>query len=355
MLEIAKDESLYSFIFRTHIVFGINDFSNIVTSQGLIQYIPVMLSGTLEHYHPIDQRKILELIIREYSLDYGQSVFEHPREIFIFLDYILSNKRKLTENRANGIHLSYCLKCIRDHINQHGFGFFSYKWSFINQCEIHRVPISSVKQSSSYNTLKVMKSVISGINPPDLNDHIFNKSDVNYISYTKNKKILHILPCLRVAIDLFVDDFLFNMGRESEKEIIRSAIGRGTHFSTYYSRKYRLKDLQNIFFYLKEVDNPKMEAFWNSKVDEILLVNNVNPTNNTVVEHKVKDKECRTCRLEGCAIKGVTSKAEVRNPVEFKELDKFFIMPLGNNRALSYKPKRLYDVLAIHQSNTVYG
>ena len=133
MLKILEDESVHSFIYRTHAVNGVFDYSNIISSKGKWVQYPKILKNSLPLYEPINEAEILR-VLRDIGLaSTPDTIFQSPfgyRQTLKSFFRFHSTRKRASSNKA----IKYCLECIKEQITKYGVGYINVTWSSNNHC-----------------------------------------------------------------------------------------------------------------------------------------------------------------------------------------------------------------------------
>ena len=199
MLKIQKDESIHSLIYRTHMLNGISNFTNLVGSTGCWTSFPKILQGTLCYYKPIDEPLILSLMQQVGLAMKPQSMFDNPMgyidEFFDFFRLATYPKSRSFRNKK----IKYCLNCIQDSIKQIGFGYFNVNWYYGDFCSKHNRPLLYIKATNQKSAINLLHLVYLGRNPKDYGE-CMRQTDYDYIYHNEKTQVDFIAPCLASVV-----------------------------------------------------------------------------------------------------------------------------------------------------------
>jgi len=156
-----KDESLFSFLFRTQLLYGCLDFSNLITFGGRIRN---HLKGQQELI-PLYQR-INEVLLNSILNDYEpkQTSFSHPySHLTIVKDFLHSGFSHRHENRCDS--LRYCDMCIEKSYSYYGVSYLKRQWGITKYCDVHKRSLSVFLPVSYENSVESMIKIVSGVLP----------------------------------------------------------------------------------------------------------------------------------------------------------------------------------------------
>ena len=213
MLKISKDESLHSLIYRTHNLYGISNFSNIITFQGMWCVLPRILDGSIEYYNPYDDDLLLS-IMRDFKFSgRNKMTFNNQRKYLNKLNIFFASSQNFI-GKAKSI--KYCLKCIREHIVEHGHGFIHAAWSDSFDCPKHKKNLFYISETSRTSTLTALKEIYRGEHPEEY--FLCTKEEVE-LSFKNNNSICYdsdfdmnymVVPYLRYIFEIYIKPTIEN-------------------------------------------------------------------------------------------------------------------------------------------------
>lgn len=165
MLKIQKDESIHSFIYRSHVVNGVSDFSNIITQSGDWASFPKILKNTLHLYQPIDDSKFLYLL-RDIGLaPISDNVFDSPVTYRTHLLEFFGQGDGKTKVSKRATPIRYCLHCIKEHIQKFGYGVIDVTWARNFFCPTHESALHKVKAKNRKEAIEAVSCILRGVHP----------------------------------------------------------------------------------------------------------------------------------------------------------------------------------------------
>ena len=113
------------------------------------------------------------------------------------------------------------------------------------------------------------------------------------------------------------------------RRIISKAIRRGKNTTLFYSKKYRLDNLQDLYLYFNKIIDEKFKNFWDSNVTELVFDIECGLVYKIAAVHKSNKKDCSSCRLNSCEIKKSNFGFIEKKVVKSQNLSHSFITPLS--------------------------
>lgn len=291
MLEIQKDESIHSYIYRKHIINGVSDFSNIITSKGDLTAFPTILKNTIHLYEPIDDARFLHLL-RDIGLaGITRKTFENPvayrKDLKKFFGINNDNRR----GKNYCFPITYCLKCITKHIQDLGCGIINIKWYYNSFCPIHKSDLYIAKTKSRNEAIKALDCIYRGIHPETYEKPRYRREYCNDTMEYKHKKDCdYIAPCLTDDLKTFIVDNLKNLSVD--------LLGKNYRSINYISKNY----LMNKIYYSAKSSNyiPLMDFLNNFSEIKHLYTGVINRKSITEDIFKSSKVNCGNCKHLNC-------------------------------------------------------
>jgi hypothetical protein len=247
MLDRVEGESLYSIIYRTHLLHGISDFSNILTLSGRWKKSPTILEGTIDFYQPINEKMISECLIDLRLSSISEGLFYSPVEFIQDINnFVYKNNKSIPSSHKKNHTVKYCLDCVKKNINDNGFAIHKQAWIKNDICSDHEKPLFCVTPISKRQTLIILNNIFKGEHTIDkftISD-CSKKSKIvvnNYSEINKERISLYFAPCLEKflqKISPWKNDIFFNFVEETIKNNTIS-----------FSNKTEIKNLPGDFQY----------------------------------------------------------------------------------------------------------
>ena len=291
MLKIHKNESIHSYVYRTHVVNGVSSFSNIITSKGLWVAFPKILKGSLHLYKPVDDLKFLNLL-RDFGLAYKTNdIFTNPASYRDELERFFGiNKRKMG-TRQRAFPITYCLECIKNYIQDIGHGIINIDWYQNSYCSIHNMKLHVAKVNNREQAVAALNFILKGKHP-EAYESLTCKA--GYILDPRKAPQKHVydyfLPCL-------VDDFE-NWITQNFKVFSKELLGAQYSSVRFVTQPHMMK---KIYYSAKEKEHQGFTGFFNqsSKV-KYLESGAINRRAITEKAYKSKTSECHNCEYTSC-------------------------------------------------------
>lgn len=303
MLAVNSNESLYSLIFRTHIVYGILDFSNIIRANGALEPLPKILKGTLHLYEPIDDFLFLNLLR---DLGFAKELkfaFSNPFHYRNDLNYLFGFSKRVRTNLAGTHEVRYCLECVKDSIIEFGYGILKSEWYKNRYCFKHEKCLNYFVPKGRKKTVDSLKCVLRGEHPEYSLEISSEYQNINFFSPYAAAQVEYILPCLVNELKRFI---LYNI------ELIKNDI---------LGRKYNISHV----FYPKVMDfiinqlkkhNFSFRLFWDENAILESIPGGVVDKNSIYVEaFKMKSADCQNCKDYHCYINMTIKGSGVREDI----------------------------------------
>ncbi|CZY43672.1 hypothetical protein [Enterobacter hormaechei] len=190
-----NDESLFSFLYRTQLVYGYHNFRNLITLGGWVAYKIIARKELLPVYHRFNEFKLLNVV----------NSSEHPHTTFSSPYSNLKEFEEFTEHGTAYINgrpdrtIRFCNVCILESQKKYGVGYLKKDWEFSRYCFKHKLPLSEIIPCSYIKTVKAMSDIMQGVLPA--NDVlIISPLEKIKLREIKKQKIaplstLYIKPC----------------------------------------------------------------------------------------------------------------------------------------------------------------
>lgn len=291
MLNVQKDESLHSFIYRTHVVNGVSDFSNIITAKGGWASLPRILKNTLHLYEPIDDARFLYLL-RDIGLaNITDKTFEDPVAYREDLENFFGKHNNKKRNKSNTLPIKYCLKCIKKHIQDFGYGIINVTWSNNSFCQIHKTDLYIARSKSRNETIDALSYIFRGTHPKTYEKPRYRSEYFyDFREYNHDKKCDYIAPCLANEFKNFISD--------NFKDFSLDLLGQ-SHSSVNYLTTNHM--MTKIYESAKNSKYKQFIDFW-SNFAEITHLDTGVINRKAITEdiYKSKKVNCQNCKHLGC-------------------------------------------------------
>lgn len=153
-----RDESFFSFLFRTQLLHGCFDFSNLLTFGGRRRSHLKAQQKLMPVYKRIDEA-ILYSILNDDERE--QTSFSHPYiHLSLVKDFFQKDFSRYQLNRCDSFR--FCDLCIYESYSCHGVGYLKHHWDVTKYCEWHNKSLSIFLPTSYEHTIKSISEIISG-------------------------------------------------------------------------------------------------------------------------------------------------------------------------------------------------
>jgi hypothetical protein len=290
LLKIQEDESIYSLIYRTHIINGVSDFSNIITSKGGWASFPKILQGTLHLYEPVDDLKFLNLL-RDIGLaKITNKMFKDPlayREDLERFFGCYEGDRKIQQKSKQ---IKYCLKCIQDHIREFGYGIIKITWSENDFCPIHETDLYIPKTSNRRESIEALSDILRGIHSNKYKKPSYiSKYFHDFRDHRHKKSIDNLAPCLEEEFKKYIS-------------MNWKIFPQGTLDKNYSSKNQIMQPymMEKIYNWLQGSNYADFQNFWNEHAEvknvHTGVINRSAIKDNIIKNFKVNCQNCQHLR-----------------------------------------------------------
>lgn len=310
MLERVEGESLYSVIYRTHVLYGISDFSNILNHSGLFRYRPTLLKGTIKLFEPIDEKEIKDYLLEMKWISSSKSLFTSPtafiEELRLFLYGYRPNMLPWTKKNHE---IKYCLDCIKENIQKNGFSVHKQVWIGNDYCHVHDIPLFYCKPEERNRSIKNLKRIFSGTHPDNYQVtqsslKLAREFDFEYFTDNDTGGGLYFAPCLERYLKKLSPALGIDFPEIIEKSIetnfqIEFNLDNAKELSNDldYSIRHMINGGADLKLLLKKIKNSK------KKISHVTLRKGViNPNKFVFKIYKKKSRNCITCKSKMCPV-----------------------------------------------------
>ena len=286
MLKVHKDESIHSLIYRTHVVNGVSDFSNIITAKGGWASFPKILNNTLHLYEPIDDSITLHLL-RDIGLaTITDKTFDDPVEYRNDLEKFFGQYQGNRKIKQVTLPINYCLKCIKNNIKEIGYGLINVTWSRNSFCPIHKTDLHTVKVINRKEAIEALSFILRGAHPKEYDSPSY-KSEYFYDSrdYYQQKTCDYIAPCLANELK----EFISVNWRTFPKELL----DKNYSSENYLKQPYMMERIYNAS---KKYKYAEFDTFWKENASSKTLYTGV--INRNLIEQDIfkhSKSDCQRC------------------------------------------------------------
>jgi hypothetical protein len=291
LLETQEDESIHSLIYRTHVINGFFDFSNIITAKGGWASFPTILKDTLYLYNPIDDLKFLHLL-RDIGLTkITNKTFNDPVAYRVDLEKFFGIYQGTRRINRMSLPIKYCLICIENHIKIHGYGVIKVTWICNTFCPIHKTDLHIVRAINRKEAIEGLSHILRGIHPKKYDPPSYRSDDFSDFREDYHQKDCdYIAPCLANKLKEFI---LANW-----RTFPQNLLDRNYSSERYLTEHYMMGQIYNA---VKDREYQDFIGFWNDFA-EIKYIDTgvVNRKAITEKVHKNTKVSCHNCKHTNC-------------------------------------------------------
>lgn len=190
-----NDESLFSFLFRTQLIYGYHNFRNLITLGGWVAHKINARKELLPIYHRFNELKLLNVVN---SGEHPHTTFSSPySNLKEFKEFIEHGTAYINGRPSRTIR--FCNICIMENKKKYGVGYLKKDWDFSRYCFNHKVPLSEIIPCSYKKTVNAMSGIIQGVLPENDDYVILPLKETKLKEIKKQQKeplsTLYIKPC----------------------------------------------------------------------------------------------------------------------------------------------------------------
>ena len=342
MLRIQEDESIHSLIYRTHVINGVSDFSNIIVSSGGWASFPKILKGTLQFYEPVDDLKFLNLL-RDFGLaKITNKMFEDPLAYREDLERFFGCYEGARKIKQKSSQIKYCLKCIQEHIKEFGYGIIKITWSENYFCPIHETDLYILKTSNRRESLEALSDILRGIHSnkykklSDTSECFQDYKDYrdyrDYRDCRHEKKIDNLAPCLRDVLKKYIS--------MNWKSFPQGTLDKNYSSENQVTRPFMMEKIYNR---LQESNYADFHHFW-SEHAEVKNVHTGVINRSSIKEIIIKNfkANCQNCKYLRCIsnLAIISTRSDTRLTKKC-ELTRSILLDYLENMGISNPEKRM--------------
>lgn len=290
-------ECLHSFIYRTHLLHGIGELSNILSSNGSLRSYPRILKGTYQYFESLNENEVFNYFHDVKLMRYHANVFEkHFKYREVMLYFFRARARHLM--RRNYSHLKYCMECIRERLHSNGFVYFSKHWVNNTYCDKHQVGYSFTLSKSRNEGKTVLQCLFKGEHP-----NKYSQFDWKYNSTTSkfDTSIIStpMAPCLEAKFKEFIVTKRFDFPESLSRSLVYSVTSKHINDSFF---------LKNYVAYkvLKLLAENKIKLFTDFVLNEVKTISVgigvIHQQSVLKPMNKHVDSQCNNCTYVECYI-----------------------------------------------------
>lgn len=155
---IFQDESFYSFLFRTQLVYGYLDFSNIFRANGMVRTTITVKEELLPVYRRINKKSLYLMINRSKREKISlQHPYTHLDELNTFL-----HQGVVVLTDSIFFDVRFCKECLEECYNLYGIGYLKKEWEHNLYCDRHKKTLSEMTGRLAKSSVDIMMRLILG-------------------------------------------------------------------------------------------------------------------------------------------------------------------------------------------------
>tara|TARA_R110002033_G_scaffold170825_2_gene214391 strand:- start:537 stop:1601 length:1065 start_codon:yes stop_codon:yes gene_type:complete len=283
LLTIQKDESIYSLIFRTHVVNGVSNFSNIITTKGLWDCSPSILKSTLQFYQPVKDSLFYELLKKISFFSNEHDMFTLSQMGASELRYFFTDEPRNLFKRG-GFSIRYCQFCISEQLNKLGFFYFKNSWLKETECENHNEILVQINATTYSKCLKVLAKIHQIKSTSQKGNHCKKQRKATQL------KREHFAPCMAIAMYKHLS---YRVGYFPKKayqyQVMSHDLLRQPHVLQHVYETIKKERHYSYFEVMKFSEPYTFSVGW------------VNKSSIPISIYKLKRSNCSNCQYSSCS------------------------------------------------------
>lgn len=203
---IFQDESFFSFLFRTQLIYGCLDFSNIFRMNGMVRTTIIAKEELLPVYRRINEKILYSMINRSQREKISlEQPYSHLDEINRFLQQGVA-----VLNGSEFFFVRFCKECLDESYKLYGVGYFKKEWELNLYCSRHKRTLSEMTGRVAKHSVDIMTRLILGgtLHDGEFIAHLPLKAELQKIRgrVTRPFSQLYIKPCALLLISKWIDE-----------------------------------------------------------------------------------------------------------------------------------------------------
>lgn len=201
---IFQDESFFSFLFRTQLIYGYLDFSNIFRMNGMVRTTIIAKEELLPIYGRINKKALYLMINRTQREKISlEQPYSHLNELNRFLQQGVA-----VLNDRGFFFVRFCKECLDECFKLYGIGYFKKEWERNLYCNRHKRTLSEMTGREAKHSVDIMTRLILGgpLHDGEFIEHLPLKAELKKIRrrVTRPFSLLYIKPCAMLSISKWV-------------------------------------------------------------------------------------------------------------------------------------------------------
>jgi len=155
---IFQDESFFSFLFRTQLIYGYLDFSNIFRMNGMVRTTIIAKEQLLPIYGRINKKALYLMINRTQREKISlEQPYSHLEEFNRFLQQGVA-----VLTGSDFFFVRFCKECLDESYKLYGISYFKKEWEINLYCKRHKRTLSEMTGRGAKHSVEIMTRLISG-------------------------------------------------------------------------------------------------------------------------------------------------------------------------------------------------
>lgn len=209
-MHLPSDESLQSFIFRQTAIYGSSNFSSVIDDDGTWLCKPIVPQKEQYIFRRFNENSLLSIAQNSGLAVEADCLFGNPTSHIIALSEIFagSTQQKI---KNKGIQVAYCDSCIKESINERGFGYFKASWLMNSHCIEHYKRLLILNKGRKKDTVEAIVALMLGNSIKDASYYRkhYEKGSYSILNFRKTQTHpthTHYMPCVLPAILYLIKD-----------------------------------------------------------------------------------------------------------------------------------------------------
>lgn len=307
-----QDESLQSYVFRTILLNGENDFSSVISKDGSWNLLVNISSSHVSYFQKKSENRLVYLIKRNYERHIRLSFHHNPfyyLELYKFFFGICS--RDLQTNGFSGLkrkgkNISFCTNCLTDDIRSNGFAYFRARWDTTTFCDTHKSSLYYLPQSTRTKRVEEIRLILKGEEPATARRYPIKSDPREQKTFTgsldKDYFHLPVSPCLLKIVShklrRVVSDYYNSPEKDYDDMIDRVMYSMYNGF-LYKSGVYKQVNAYKTDQFLKTLIRKKyspIETYLTDLYEEVVAVNGIDGSESCSERMLApKSRDCHKC------------------------------------------------------------
>ncbi|MCH4296121.1 TniQ family protein [Shewanella sp. 3B26] len=314
----GNDESIHSFLLRTQL-YHVPEAKpvGVIAKNGNWVKDPYANNELRYLFYSFSDHQLLEAIDISKSIDgLGNWLFDSPDRYVSALKSTFFHTRDKVAVSKHSNRIRYCLHCIREGIEQLGYGYFRHFWGVSNYCLIHDTPLRELPELGFSQSVKAVKNILRGKDIPTAKQLSRSSQSTLEMEDTKIRRKyffpLKSAVCLQIPLAFWVYK---NASRIKNSDVRSSVLIDGLYLVENVTRLHKLElqqSLTALLIIMSSLEPELLREFYLEHVDFIGL--ELGPRKQGILKEvysKKKGADCNSCQSKICVMKEKISTFKV--------------------------------------------